>query len=178
MWPLVVRLQIDATLAAYGRIFPARAPPPAFDDVLAEWRDRLGGVVTTGQTTLVAVDDGQIVGVVVAWPDPVRPDRGRVARFYVAPDRWGQGLGRRLYGAALGWFARGNYREATLWVLEGDDRARDWYERLGWWTTGERKMVYEPAGIVELQYLLRLAEPFRGVDELDCRPSRGWSRAR
>ena len=159
--PLVAQLQIDATLAAYGRIFPASAPPPVFDEVLAEWRDRLGGVAATGQTTLVAVDDGRIVGVVVAGPDLVRPDRGHVARFYVAPDRWGQGIGRRLYLAALGWLRRGDYREATLWVLERNDRARAWYERLGWRTTGERKTVYEPAGIVDLQYLIRLAEPAR-----------------
>ena len=96
---LVAQLQIDATLAAYGRMFPASAPPPLFDDVHAQWRGRLGDGETTRQTTLVAVDDGQIVGVVVAGADPVRRDRGHVARFYVAPDRWGQGIGRHLYRA-------------------------------------------------------------------------------
>ena len=120
---------------------------------------RLGGDPTTGRTTLVAIDDGRIVGVVVAGPDPVRPDRGHVARFYVVPDRWGQGIGHRLYLGALDWLGRSDYREATLWVLEGNDRARAWYERLGWRTTGERKTVYEPAGIVDLQYLIGLAEP-------------------
>ena len=157
--PLVARLQIDATLAAYGRIFPASAPQPLFEEVLAEWRDRLGDDATSGPTTLVAIDDGRLVGVVVVGPDLVRPDRGHLARFYVVPDRWGQGIGHRLYVAALGWLRRGGYREATLWVLERNDRARAWYERLGWRATGERKPVYEPAGIVDLQYLIRLAEP-------------------
>jgi len=27
------------------------------------------------------------------------------------------------------------YTEATLWVLERNDRARAWYERLGWQCT-------------------------------------------
>ena len=172
--PLVARLQIDAALAAYARIFPASAPPPVFDEVLAEWRGRPGTVV--GQTTLVAVDTGRIVGVVVAGLDPARPDRGDVARFYVSPDRWGQGIGRRLYLGALGWLRRGDHREATLWVLERNDRARTWYERLGWRTTGEQKTVYEPAGIVDLQYLIRLAEPVEGAgDDVARHPSRAGS---
>ena len=174
--PVVARLQIDAALAAYGRIFPASAPPPVFDEVLAEWRGRLGTAVGTGQTTLLAVDNGRIVGVVVAGPDPARPDRGHVARFYVSPDLWGQGIGHRLYLGALGWLRRGDYREATLWVLERNDRARTWYERLGWRTTGEQRTVYEPAGIVELHYLIRLVEPVEGAgDEVARRPSRAGS---
>ena len=67
--PLITQLQIDATLAAYGQIFPASAPQPVFEEVLAEWRDRLGGDTTTGQAVLVAIDDGRLVGVVVAGPD-------------------------------------------------------------------------------------------------------------
>ena len=171
--PIVAQLQIDATLAAYGRIFPASAPPPLFEDVLAEWRDRLGDDTTTGPTTFVAIDDGRLVGVVVAGPDLGRPDRGHIARFYVVPDRWGQGIGHRLYLDVTGWLRRAGYREATLWVLEGNDRARAWYERLGWRATGERKTVYEPAGIVDLQYLVRLAEPLdRPGDDVDRHPSR------
>ena len=174
--PLLARLQVDAALTAYGRIFPASAPPPVFDEVLAEWRGRLGTAVGTEQKTLVAVDNGRIVGVLVAGPDPARPDRGHVARFYVSPDRWGQGIGHRLYLGALGWLRQGAYREATLWVLERNDRARTWYERLGWRTTGEQKTVYEPAGIVDLQYLIRLAEPVGGAsDEVAHRPLREGS---
>ena len=163
--PLVAQLQIDAVLVAYGQLFPASAPPPLFDKVLAEWRDRLDSDVAT---TLVATDGGRVVGVVVAGPDLVRRDRGHVARFYVAPERWGQGIGSRLYVAALDRLRRADYREATLWVLERNVRARAWYERLGWRSTGERQTVYEPAGIAELQYLIRLAESLEhtvvGVD--------------
>ena len=151
---VVAQLQLDAMLAAYGRIFPASAPPPVLDEMVNEWQVRLGGDGTIAQETLVAVDDDQIVGVVVAGPDPVEPARGHVARFYVAPDRWGQGVGQRLYVAAIGHLGRSDYPEATLWVLERNRRARAWYERLGWRTTGGRKMVYAPAGIVDVQYLI------------------------
>lgn len=36
---------------------------------------------------------------------------------------------------------------ATLWVLEGNHRARSWYKRLGWRGNGARKTVYLPAEI-------------------------------
>ena len=174
--PLVAQLQIDATLAAYGPTFPASAPQQLFEEVLAELRDRLGDDATIGPTSLVALDDGRLVGVVVAGPDLVRPDRGHLARFYVVPDRWGQGIGHRLYLGALGWLRRGEYREATLWVLERNDRARAWYERLGRRTAGERKTVCEPARIADLLCLVRLAEPLdRPGDDVDCRPSRAGS---
>ena len=173
---LIAQLQLDSTRAAYGRIF-ASAPPPVFDAVLAEWRGRLGGVPATGQAVLVAVDGDRIVGVVVAGRDPMRPERGPDARFDVAPDRWEQGIGRRLYRAALAGSHGATLGEATLWVLERNDRARAWYERLGWRMTGEGRMVYEPAGIVELQYLIGLDEPPRAGDEVARYPSRDRSRA-
>jgi ribosomal protein S18 acetylase RimI-like enzyme len=44
----------------------------------------------------------------------------------------------------------------TLWVLERNQRARAWYERLGWQPTGERKPVFAPAGIDDLRYRISL----------------------
>ena len=173
---VVAQLQVDAMLAAYGRIFPASAPPPVLDEVVAEWQVRLGGDGAIAPRTLVAVDGDEIVGVVVAGPDPMRPERGHVARFYVAPDRWGQGIGRRLYAGAIEHLGRSDHREATLWVLERNSRACAWYERMGWRTTGERKMVYEPAGIVDLQYLIDVPAALeRAAEDVDRRAAQEGS---
>ena len=48
------------------------------------------------------------------------------------------------------------FSDATLWVLEHNLRARNWYERLGWRPTGERKAVYAPAQIDDLRYRFSL----------------------
>ena len=170
--PFLARLQVDAALTAYGRIFPASAPPPVFDEVLAEWRGRLGTAVGTGQKTLVAVDNGRIVGMLVAGPDPARPDRGHVARFYVSPDRWGQGIGHRLYLGAVGLASTGRLPGSDA-VGSGAQRSSPRCGTNGWAgrATGEQKSVYEPAGVVDLQYVIGLAAPVGGAgDEIAHRP--------
>ena len=95
---------------------------------------------------------GRPVGVVLAGADPSEASLGHVARMYVAPECWGQGIGRLLHGAAIDHLRAVGYDEAALWVLERNQRARSWYERLGWMATGERKPVFRPAGIDELRY--------------------------
>jgi len=52
-----------------------------------------------------------------------------------------------LYDRAAAHLQDVGYAQASLWVLERNTHARCWYERLGWSCTGERKPVYEPAGI-------------------------------
>src|SRR4051794_4922993 len=47
------------------------------------------------------------------------------------PSTWGSGMGRALHDAALLTLAQ-RYREATLWVLDSNTRARAFYERNGW----------------------------------------------
>lgn len=149
-------LHRDAAIAGYGHIFPTEAPPPTLDEVLAQWTHWLGPDWDAGRRAFVAEDRSSAVGVVLAGPDPIEPDAGHVARLYVTPDRWAQGIGTALYDAAVSHLQAVGFVEATLWVLEGNARARSWYERLGWRPTGERKSVYAPAGIEDLRYRLTL----------------------
>lgn len=147
--PALAELQRRSALAAYGGIFPPEAPSPTFEGLLLRWEAWLSFEHFTG---FVAETVEEPVGVVLAGADPVHISLGHLARMYVAPERWGCGIGRRLYGAAVSHLRNAAYGEATLWVLEGNDRARSWYERLGWVPTGERKSVYQPAAIDELRY--------------------------
>ncbi len=54
-----------------------------------------------------------------------------VAGFYVAPAAWRQGVGRVLMETAVSQMQAAGYLEATLWVLEGNDRAIDFYRAMG-----------------------------------------------
>jgi ribosomal protein S18 acetylase RimI-like enzyme len=67
--------------------------------------------------------------------------------LYVAPQLWGRGIGSALYSAAIDHLREAPFVEATLRVLERNERARSWYERPLWRFTGERKTVYAPAGV-------------------------------
>ena len=156
----LVAIHRESAFTGYGHIFPPEAPPPSYEEDLEKWRHWLGPDWDAGRRAYAAYHAEVPVGVVLAGPDPDAqdPSLGHLARLYVQPSWWGQGIGRLLHDAALDDLrARPGLSAATLWVLERNRRARDWYERLGWALTGKRKPVYGPAGIDDVQYRLALS---------------------
>ena len=51
----------------------------------------------------------------------------------------GTGLGTELLSTAVAWLVEQAFAHATLWVLEGNARARRFYEREGWALDGTVK---------------------------------------
>ena len=139
---------LRTTLVAYRALFPLDAPPPTPAQLAADWRRRLEG----GAAGIMAADGREVVGVVSASERDDEPGVGLLARLYVVPERWGDGIGRSLYDAAIDEFRRRSLPTASLWVLRPNLRARSWYERLGWSPSGATKTVYAPAGIEDVEY--------------------------
>jgi ribosomal protein S18 acetylase RimI-like enzyme len=154
--PELARVHRAAALAGFGHIFPAESPAPTHDELLELWNGWLAPCADPRHQALAAYAGTEVVGTVLAMPDPSDADLGHLARLYVSPDRWGCGIGRQLYEAAVDALRAARFTSATLWVLEHDLRARSWYERLGWQPTEVRKPVYAPAGIDDLRYEIRL----------------------
>lgn len=62
-----------------------------------------------------------------------RPEEvAEVYGFYLDPDSWGRGAGRLLMDHVVEDLAGRHFEEATLWVVDRNERARSFYERLGW----------------------------------------------
>ena len=61
-----------------------------------------------------------------------------IQRLYGHPAHQGAGIGRSLLDASTDGLRRAGWHTATLWVLETDQRARGFYERLGWRRDGDR----------------------------------------
>jgi ribosomal protein S18 acetylase RimI-like enzyme len=151
---LIADLHVRTARYAFAGIFPPDAPPPTAVELTPDWERKIGHDRPTTQVGFVAEDAGAIVGVVVAGPDPDDPALGHLSRLYVDPTAWRRGIGRLLYERAIRHLSGLGYREVTLWVLEGNGRARRWYESLGWQMTSERKPTYAPAGIDDVRYRL------------------------
>lgn len=85
---------------------------------------------------------------------------GEVAAIYLLPGHWRRGGGRMLMQDAVKVLADSGMREATLWVLESNERARGFYESVGWVADGATK-VDDSLGfpLEEVRYRRRL----RGV---------------
>ena len=56
---------------------------------------------------------------------------GEIFELYLAPEYQGAGLGRRMFTAARDDLAAHGYLSFVVWALAGNDRALDFYRRLG-----------------------------------------------
>jgi GNAT superfamily N-acetyltransferase len=110
--------------------------------------------------TIVAIERGEIRGFATAGPsrDGDRVESGELYALYVDPDCWGLGAGRALMRAARAHLTRGGFKDAHLWVLDGNARAERFYRLDGWTPDGSRRPE-ELWGVVvnELRFRTALA---------------------
>lgn len=130
------------------------APPKVADEQLAV------GELTA---TWVAISEGVVVGFADAGPTRDTDAVGRIGELraiYVLPEAWGTGVGHALHERATEWLRQRRYVTASLWVLEGNARARQFYERHGWRLEGTVAPI-ELAGetVTEIRYELDLGDP-------------------
>ena len=139
-------IQRDASLAALAHIFPPDEYPYPMAEVAERWEDALAD----GEVAVfVAEEDDAPVGVAMAraeWLDGL----------YVLPAWWSRGVGRALHDHVLEHHRAAGSKQCHLWVLEHNDRARGFYERLGWREDGTRRVVPFPPNPIDLGYSIDL----------------------
>jgi ribosomal protein S18 acetylase RimI-like enzyme len=152
-------LHVRSWQAGYAGIIPADYLAALDPADFADRRRRM--VIPPGGQSLVAVEDGRIVGLSAFGPyrrerhDDYDPGMGELYSIYVDPDHWGRGTGRQLLAAAAAGLAAHGFPDMRLWVLEENHRARRFYERAGLQPDG-RRHVWTPRGstaqLPELRY--------------------------
>ncbi|MEU7874240.1 GNAT family N-acetyltransferase [Dactylosporangium sp. NPDC049140] len=140
---------LDAALAVWRAANEARghAPAPArIERVRQKLRDADALVV-------VAVDGDEAVAMGLAEPGraddgagaPI-PGYGHVSMVFVAPARWGRGVGGLVLDALHG----AGWARTTLWTRTGNARARRLYEKAGYRPTG-RTSTLAGDGIMQFE---------------------------
>lgn len=154
------------------RIAPiADVPPEAVDLLLdqAFGTDRRGrtayrlreGMAAVPDLSLVALQDGELIGSIQCWPIELRHDRGAAALILVGPvavrpDRQRDGIGKMLMTAAL---AAADARGCEPMVLIGDP---EYYDRFFGFSAAPTAEWAVP-GPVERHRLLARLRPGRNV---------------
>lgn len=141
---------------AYAGHMPA-AYLAALDErrAVERWRHQLAAGPALGRSVLVADVDGEVVGFATTGPsrdDPPQPPLELYAIYLLAAHR-GTGLAQRLLDVAL---ARADGGAVSLWVIEGNARARGFYSRNGFSADGLTQ-IHTATGTPELR-LLRPAQ--------------------
>lgn len=97
------------------------------------------GLDHPGRNTLVCLDNGKIVGTSSFCKSRFEQFQGwgEIISIYLLPDYIGKGYGKILMEAALSELKRQGYENVFLWVLEENNRARNFYEQYGFLPAGE-----------------------------------------
>jgi GNAT superfamily N-acetyltransferase len=137
-------VHVRAWQAAYRGLIPRDYLDSLDPEERAErWADILAAEDWPRAGTLVATSGSDIAGFAVVCPsrdegaDPLTV--GEIPAIYLLPTHWGTGLGRQLMHSALSLLGEGGYRQATLWVLDTNERAQRFYRVGGWRPDGTVK---------------------------------------
>jgi ribosomal protein S18 acetylase RimI-like enzyme len=106
------------------------------------WQRLLSEPGPRTSTVVAQRPDAAVLGFAHTAPardDDAGEDTGELLMIYVDPAAWGAGAGRALVAAAVDGLRQARFTTATLWVLEGNGRARRFYERAGWAPDGTHK---------------------------------------
>ncbi|GAA4530181.1 GNAT family N-acetyltransferase [Amycolatopsis samaneae] len=106
-------------------------------DSARRWEEILGAAERKG-TVVVLEADGWLGGFAGFGPAG-DASGGQLYALYVDPERWGRGWGGLLLGEAVRHLSAAGHREAMLWVLDTNTRARGFYESAGWKPDGATK---------------------------------------
>jgi GNAT superfamily N-acetyltransferase len=148
----IAEVHVRTWQAAYEHVFGAeRLATVTVERRLPMWKEILSGD-TIG---FVAEEDGRIVGLATVGPSREDDAEGELYAIYVEPQAWGTAAGHALMRAAVGGLCGRGYRDAILWVLEDNPRARRFYEREGWSLDGNRREG-EHLGVATIEVRYRI----------------------
>jgi GNAT superfamily N-acetyltransferase len=142
----LLRIQREASVAGFAKVFPPDRYPYPTDDVREVWREALADPEVDAYVYEL---QGEAVGIVTVDSDFLR-------QLYVLPAQWGSGIGSALLERGLERMRERGATRAKLWTLEGNERGRRFYERRGWGLTDVTRVVPYPPQPIDVQYAIDL----------------------
>jgi RimJ/RimL family protein N-acetyltransferase len=125
--PAVLDLQEPGAVRGLARVFPQDTYPFPRDEIAQRW---LREINTPGVDCFVVLADTRVVGFAAIQDD-------EFLHFGIALERWGSGIAQTAHDAVLDVMRSRHVQLAWLRVFADNGRARRFYEKLGWTTTGE-----------------------------------------
>ena len=159
--PALARVHVASWRAAYHGLMPDAVLAGLSEETFTEnWQRRL---TQMPRSTLLAVAADEVIGFAAAGPsrdtDAIRPRTGELYALYVHPEHWGSGTAQRLWRGMHQWLIVEEFAAVTLWVLEGNARARAFYESVGFEQEpgAIKSITREGAVLPEMRYRMPLA---------------------
>ena len=141
----IARLHAESWRSAYrGMYRDEYLDGPVDEDRRNFWKQRFASPADN-QYVLLATEGHELLGFVCAYGNSDERWGTLIDNLHVIPGHQGRGIGRRLLAASAVW-SREHYPDAGfhLWVLDGNAKARRFYELLG--AQPQESALSEPPG--------------------------------
>jgi len=158
--PEIAKVHVLAWYEAYSDLLqPSVLAAVTVESRLAAWQE---WYETTDQALHVIERGNDIQGFIRTCPARNRGDPptdfGELTHLYLHPSQISKGAGHRLFELAVSLCKSNDYAGMLLWTIEGNVRARRFYEAHGMRVDGGRDD--EPAWLGEGVYEVRYVLPF------------------
>ena len=127
----------EAWIAAYGHIFDPDFLRRAAEGRRSGWSHSIQRLLAAPNILLVGEVNGHVKGFAHATPSP-EARRAEVCGFYCHPDAWGTGVATQLMAKCLVALDE-DASEVFLWTPRDAQRARHFYEKVGFHATGQAR---------------------------------------
>jgi ribosomal protein S18 acetylase RimI-like enzyme len=152
----IASVQVRSWQAAYPGIVPdGFLRSLSVEDRVARWESIFR---ESASTVFVAEDDDGLVGWISVGPSrdaDAPPTTGELWAIYLAPERWREGAGRTLWAHGRAHLVSAGFADVVVWVFEDNQRARRFYERMGFTATPEGTRLMELGGAALREVRLR-----------------------
>ncbi len=119
------------------------------------WRKNLAAI--NFSSFLYEIDD-EIAGYLNLRVGAKLADPVEIPAIYLHPEHWRCGIGRQLMRHGLEFVTHRGFGKVFLWVLEGNERARGFYEACGFSTENQRRedRRFGDVAVKEIKYKIEL----------------------
>jgi ribosomal protein S18 acetylase RimI-like enzyme len=162
--PADARAIAEVSVAGWQEAYRGMLPDGFLDSLRVDSRERGWHEMLTrdepGRTPAwVAEEEGRVAGFVSCGPprdEDVPLPGAEIYAIYVRPELWRGGIGRALLDTATAHLRATGARTLVLWVLEANERARAFYEAMGWRPDGGRQeLELGGTSTIEVRYRFR-----------------------
>lgn len=139
----IAHVHIESWRAAYRNIVPDDRLADLDSEYMAE---KFRETIRTGSEDIhIAQESGRIVGMLALGDSRDADVDNRTTReilaLYLLPEWWRRGIGRAMWQESERTLKMQGYSRVVLWVIEDNERARRFYDAMGFTPDGSKKVL-------------------------------------
>jgi GNAT superfamily N-acetyltransferase len=155
-WEKLRYIRLEALTDSPDAFFTTRAEAETYPDSV--WKDRAAmGALGGSQMTAIAIDGIVAVGMATGLlRADITPDVVPIVSVFVASSARRKGVGAAMLSVIEEWASGRGASQTSLWVVDSNDRARGFYESIGYRATTDRQKVPVPPDRYETRHVKTL----------------------